>query len=49
MLFNERGHEKAAVLPPLPEYDAEVEEERDQAEQSFSLLSIVMQVVGSRG
>lgn len=49
MQFNGRGHEKVAVLPPLPEYLPQVEQEREYAAHSYPFLNIVIQVVGSRG
>ena len=49
MQFNGRGHEKVAFLPPVPEYEPEVEREKEEAGLSFPLLNIVIQVVGSRG
>lgn len=36
-------------LPPLPVYDPRVEQVRSSAAQSYPLLNIVLQVVGSRG
>jgi len=49
MQFNGRGHEKVALLPPVPEAEPQLEKERDEAVHSFPLLNIVIQVVGSRG
>jgi hypothetical protein len=37
------------TLPPLPVYDLRVEQVRSSAAQSYPLLNIALQVVGSRG
>jgi hypothetical protein len=47
--FNGRGHERFVELPPLPAYVPEIEQAREEAVHSHPLLSIVIQVVGSRG
>ncbi|OWP00890.1 glycosyltransferase family 1 protein [Marssonina coronariae] len=43
------GDQRFTALPPLPTYDSLAEKKRTHAENSYSLLNIVIQVVGSRG
>ena len=48
MFFGGTG-DRYPTLPPLPVYDPRVEQIRNSAAQSYSLLNIVIQVMGSRG
>jgi sterol 3beta-glucosyltransferase len=48
MFFGGTG-DRYPTLPPLPVYDPGVGQMRSSAAQSYPLLNIVIQVVGSRG
>jgi sterol 3beta-glucosyltransferase len=48
MMFRGHGH-NFTTLPPLPEYEPQVERMRTFASHSYPILNIVIQVVGSRG
>ncbi|KAI9053883.1 hypothetical protein LZ554_002830 [Drepanopeziza brunnea f. sp. 'monogermtubi'] len=48
MIFRGRSR-RFTSLPPLPEFEPEAEQTRQKAANSYPLLNIVIQVVGSRG